>query len=138
MDQAPVPAPATMSNADERLWAMLAHLSYLLNFVTGFLGLVAAFIIYLVYRERSAYVARQALQSTFFQLITWVGGGTIVAAAWVISGLLSAVLIGCLCMPFALILTLAILAAPVYAIVGAIDCNAGRDFNYWLVGEWIK
>jgi len=138
MDQTPAPVPAGMSNADERLWAMLAHLSYLLNFVTGLLGIAAAFIIYLLYRERSEYVARQALQSTFFQLITWVGGGTIVAVAWIISGLLSAVLIGCLLMPFALLLTLAMLAAPAYAIVAAIDCNAGRDFNYWLLGEWIK
>jgi hypothetical protein len=138
MDQTPAPATTNMPNSDERLWAMLAHLSYLLNFVTGLLGLVAAFIIYLIYRDRSAYIARQALQSTFFQLITWVGGGTLVAAAWVISSILTVVGIGCLLMPFALLLTIAILAAPVYAVVGAIDCNAGRDFNYWLVGDWIK
>lgn len=138
MDQSPVPVQNSLSPADERLWAMLAHLSYLLNFVTGFLGVVAAFIIYLIYRERSDYVARQALQSTFFQLITWVGGGVIVATAWIVSSMLTVFVIGCLCMPFALILTLAMLGAPIYAIVGAIDCNAGRDFNYWLIGEWIK
>ena len=44
--------PQPLTPADERLWAMLAHLSVLLNLVTGFLGVVAALIIYMLYRDR--------------------------------------------------------------------------------------
>ena len=41
--------PVPLSPADERVWAMLAHLSILLNLATAFLGTVAPFVIYLAY-----------------------------------------------------------------------------------------
>ena len=53
----------TMSTQDERTWSILAHLSMFLNLVTGFLGPVAALIIWLVYRDRSQKVAFHALQA---------------------------------------------------------------------------
>ena len=75
----PVPNPAPLlqplSQADERTWAMLAHLSILVNLVTGVLGPVAALVIYLVYKDRSRYVAYQAMQSFLFQIIVLFGGG---------------------------------------------------------------
>src|SRR5262245_2287069 len=71
------PAPLPLSPADERVWAMLAHLSTLLNLVTGFLGPVAALVIYLAYKDRSRYVAYQAFQSFVFQLIGWVASGAL-------------------------------------------------------------
>jgi hypothetical protein len=52
-----------MSPQDERTWSILAHLSMFLNLVTGFLGPVAALIIWLVYRDRSQKVAFHALQA---------------------------------------------------------------------------
>jgi uncharacterized Tic20 family protein len=50
---------------------MLAHLSVLLNLVTGFLGVGAALVVYLVYKDRSRYVAYQAMQAFLMQLIFW-------------------------------------------------------------------
>ena len=118
---------------------MLAHLSVLVNLVTGFFGPLAALLIYLIYKDRSRYVAFHALQSMIFQLICWVGGGAIVGAAWAISGSLVAVFgLGCLLMPFALLLTVALVMAPVYSIAGAVECSQGRDFRYWLIGDWIQ
>ena len=96
----PSPPVIPLSSADERTWAMLAPLSVIANLFTGLLGPVAALVIYLVYRERSRYVAYHAMQSFVFQLIWWVGGGALIAAAWTVSGILSAVLIGVLCMAF--------------------------------------
>lgn len=55
--------PAPLSEADERQWAMFAHLSILLNLVTGFLGVVAPLVIYMICKERSRYVAYHSLQS---------------------------------------------------------------------------
>jgi len=133
-------APAPLSPADERTWAMLAHLSVLLNLVTGFLGVAAALVIYMVYRNRSRYVAYQAMQSFLFQLIFWAGGGLLIGAMWAIVGALSAILIGIVLIPFALILTLVFALMPVialvYGVAGGVQCSNGQDFRYWLVGDW--
>ena len=91
--------PARLSPSEERMWAMLAHLSVLINLVTGAFGPIVALIIYLVYKDRSRYVAYQSLQSLLLQLIGWVGGGLIVGAAWAITGVLSAFLIGICLIP---------------------------------------
>lgn len=137
--------PATvqpLSTSDERTWAMLAHLSVLLNLVTGFLGPVAALIIYFVYKDRSRYVAYQSMQAFVFQLIWWVGGGLLIGGIWAVTGLLSIVVIGLLLIPFALIATFVLLLMPlvslVYGVIGAIQTSQGEDFRYWLVGDWMR
>lgn len=117
---------------------MLAHLSVLANLVTGFLGPVAALLIYLIYKDRSRYVAYQSMQSLVFQLVFWVGAGAIAGIAWAISGVLSAVLIGLLCIPIACLISLAPLGALVYGVVGAVQTSQGQDFKYWLVGDWVR
>lgn len=133
----PIP-PSTLSPGDERTWAMLSHLSVLLNFVTGFGGPIAALVIYLVYKERSRYVAYHAMQAMVFQLIWWFGGGVLTAIAWTVSGTLSAVIIGLFCMPFACILSLAPLGAIVYGVIGGVQTSQGQDFKYWLIGDWMR
>lgn len=130
--------PAPLSEADERQWAMFAHLSILLNLVTGFLGVVAPLVIYMIYKERSRYVAYHSLQSLIFQLVWWVGGGFLIGAVWAITGILSAVLIGLLCIPVALVFSLIPLAALGYGIYGGVQVSQGRDFKYWLVGDWVR
>jgi uncharacterized Tic20 family protein len=127
-----------LSQSDEKTWAMLAHLSILANLVTGLLGPVAALVIYLVYKDRSRYVAYQSMQSLVFQLIWWIGGGVIVAIAWTVTGVLSAVLIGLFCLPLACILSFIPLGALVYGVIGAIQCSQGSDFKYWLIGDWVR
>jgi uncharacterized Tic20 family protein len=135
----PVDYQAQPLNAsEERTWAMLAHLSVLINLFTGILGPVAAFIIYIVFRDRSRYVAYHALQSLILQLIVWVGGGVIIGAAWTIAGVLAAVLIGFLLMPFACLLSFIPLIAPIYGIIGAVKTSQGEDFKYWLIGDWVR
>jgi uncharacterized protein len=134
----PSPAPQPVSPSDERTWGMLAHLSILLNLVTGFLGPVAAFIIYMVYKDRSRYIAYHALQSLLFQLIAWVGGGLLAGVAWVLTSLLTAVFIGILCFPIACAISLLPLAAIVYGIIGGVQTSQGQDFRYWLVGDWVR
>lgn len=131
-------SPAPLSQSDERTWAMLSHLSVLGNLVTGFLGPVAALVIYLVFKERSRYVAYHSMQSFVFQLVWWVGGGALAGVAWAVSGVLSAVLIGLLCMPFACIISLLPLASLIYGIVGGVQTSQGQDFKYWIIGDWVR
>ncbi len=135
---APAPLVVPLTPDEERTWAMLAHLSVLLNLVTGFLGVAAALVIYLIYQTRSRYVAYQALQSLILQSIVWVGGGIITVAAWVVTGMLMAVLVGFLCLPVTLLISAFPIAAIVYGIVGGIQCSQGEDFRYWLVGDWVR
>jgi uncharacterized Tic20 family protein len=127
-----------MSQSDEHTWAMLAHLSVLINLFTGFLGPVAALIIYLIFANRSKYVAYHAIQSFLFQLVVWCGLGVM----WGIVGALSAILIGVILIPLACVLTPIFLAgmaiAPIYGIWGAIQTSQGYDFQYWWVGSWVR
>jgi uncharacterized Tic20 family protein len=132
----PVVTPLTPS--EERTWAMLAHLSCLLNLATGFFGAIAALIIYIIFKDRSRYVAYQAFQSMIMQLICWIGGGILIAAAWTLSSILMAVVVGIFCMPFACVLSLIPFANVGYSIIGAVKCNQGEDFKYWLVGDWVR
>jgi hypothetical protein len=138
----PVNQGQALAPGDERTWGTLVHLTTLLNLVTGFGGPIAALIIYLVYKDRSRYVAYHSLQSMIFQLIWWFGGGVLIGAMWAIVGALSAILIGIVLIPFALLFTFMLLLLPlgalVYGIVGAIQVNQGRDFKYWLVGDWVR
>ncbi|HEY76745.1 MAG TPA: DUF4870 domain-containing protein [Thermoflexia bacterium] len=130
--------PPPLSPSDERTWAMLAHLTVLLNPISGLMGVVGALVIYLVFQNRSRYVAYQSLQAVVFQLIFWVGGGILAGITWAASALLSVVLVGLLCFPVALILTLVPLGAIVYGIIGGIQCSQGQDFRYWLIGDWVQ
>ena len=97
------PLGGVISARDERVWAALAHLSTFLNIVTGFLGPVAAFIIWLVHRDKSPAVAHHALRSVFYQTAWLVA----IVVGWTVTGLLTAVLVGFLLIPVMLLVTLA-------------------------------
>ena len=131
-----------ISQAEERNWSMLAHLTILLNLITGFAGPIAALIIYLVFKDRSRKIAYHALQSMIFQLIWWYGGGLLIGGMWLVVGLLSAILIGIILIPVALVMTFVLVllpvAAVVYGIIAAIQVNQDDDFKYWLVGDWVR
>ena len=143
MSQEPVSSLPTLnqlplSQDDEHLWAMVSHMSVLVNLVSGFLGPVVPLVIYLVFKERSRYVAYQSLQALIFQLIWWVGGGLLAGITWAVTGLLSAVLIGLLCIPLACVFSAIPLAALVYGVIGGVQTYQGQDFKYWLVGDWVR
>ncbi|MCB9135797.1 MAG: DUF4870 domain-containing protein [Anaerolineales bacterium] len=132
------PSPQPLSEEDERLWAMLAHLSVLLNLVTGFLGVFAPLIIYFLYKDRSRFVAFQAMQAFIFQLVFWGGAGVMVGVMWAVVGVLSAIFIGLICIPFAILFSFLPLGAIVYGVIGAIQTYQGQDFRYWLVADWVN
>ncbi|MEW6094238.1 MAG: DUF4870 domain-containing protein [Chloroflexota bacterium] len=140
--QTPPLPPQQLGPGDERTWGLLAHLSVLLNLITGFAGPIAALVIYLIYKDRSRFVAYHALQSALFQLIWWYGGGVLIGLMWAIVGALSAIVIGVVLVPFAVILTILFallpLGALIYGIVGAVQVSQGQDFKYWLVGDWVR
>ena len=138
MPQQPPTAPVPLSVAEERQLAMFAHLGVLVNLFSGFLGPVVPLGIYLIYKDRSRYVAYQSLQGLIFQIIWWIGGGILTGVVWTITGTLSAFLVGLICIPFACIVSAMPLVALIYGVYAGIQCNQGVDFKYWLIGDWFR
>lgn len=132
------PVAQKLPPEDERTWSLLAHLSVLLNLVTGILGPVAAIVIYFAFKDRSRLVAYHAMQSFVFQLLWWIGGGLLATLLWVTVGALAVVIVGLCLIPVALVASLLPLGALVYGVIGAIQVGQGQDFRYWLVGDWVR
>jgi uncharacterized Tic20 family protein len=120
-----------MGAQDERTWSVLAHLSMFLNLLTGFLGPVAALIVYLVYKDRSPRVAFHALQSMWYQ-IGWL---VILAVGWILTTLLMVVLVGFLLIP----VMVAVSVLPfVHAGYAAYKVNQGEDYRYPVAAEFAE
>ena len=112
-----------MSAQDERTWSVLAHLSMFLNLVTGFLGPVAALIVWLVYRDRSQKVAFHALQSMWYQ-IGWL---VILAVGWTLTWLLTLVIVGVFLIP---VMAVVSVLPFVHAAYAAYRVSKGDDYRY--------
>jgi uncharacterized protein len=120
-----------MGTQEERTWSALAHLSVFLNLFTGFLGPVAAGIIWLVYKDRSPQVAFHALQSAAYQ-IAWI---VLLGAGWALTGLLTLILIGFLLIPVMAIATVVPFVHMAYA---AYRVSKGDDYRYPIVADLIQ
>jgi uncharacterized Tic20 family protein len=132
--------------------ASLAHASVLVTVILGTpagigvpVGLAVPLVMYLSYRKQSRFIALHALQAFAYQLagtLVVATLGVLVAVAWTVSGSLAAVLIGLALMPLAMTLTLLLAGAAiawlVYGLYAAYQVYQGRDFRYWLIGEWLE
>jgi uncharacterized Tic20 family protein len=138
---------------NERVPAALAHGSILLGiFTNGIGGIATALVIWLVHKEKSAYVAAQALQALIYQVITFL----VTMLAWCCWGVLWMVLLlpplisnpqayeyappPGLWLGFVLmIVPLAIWGLTIlYGLWGATRCLGGHDFKYAIIGKWLE
>jgi uncharacterized Tic20 family protein len=111
---------------EERTWAMLAHLSALLGYVVVLGQYIAPLVIYLVYRERSRFVAFHALQALYFQLallLLWI---VVFVATFVTCGL------GAIFAVVPIVLNL------VFVLMAAIRANSGEWYELPLVGAMAR
>ncbi len=127
-----------VSSHEERTWAMLAHFSVLLNLITGFLGGIAAIIIYFVYKDRSRLIAYHAMQSFIFQSITWIGAGLLSGLFIGFGSAFGFLILPLLCLIPGFLILLAIPISLVYGLVAGVKVNNGEDFRYWQVGDWVR
>jgi uncharacterized protein len=120
-----------ISAQEERTWSVLSHLSLFLNLFTGFLGPVAALIIWLVYKDRSRKVAFHALESMWYQ-IGWL---VILAVGWTMTGLLTMILIG-----FSLIPMMAIVSVVpfVHAAYAAYRVSRDEVYRYPIAADLVE
>ena len=119
---------AAMSAREERTWSVLAHLSMFLNLFTGFLGPVAALVIWFVYGYRSRKVAFHAIQSMWYQIV-WL---VVLAAGWTLTGLLMGVLIGFLLVPAMVVVSVVPFAHAAYA---AYEISQGEKYRYPMAAD---
>ena len=142
----------TTVTKDEKALSALAHASIVLGlFTNGMGGIVASLLIWLVEKEKSSYVAAQALQALVYQLVTFIA----TMLAWCCWGALWVLLLlpplfaspeayqsapppgfwaGLLLMLFPLVIwAITIL----YGLWGAARCLAGHEFRYVIVGRWL-
>jgi len=131
-------AKEPISASEARTMATLAHLSVLLNLFTGFVGTIAALVIYIVYKDRSRLVAYHAMQAFIFQAITWFGAGILAVVLITFGSALFFLVIPLLCLIPGFLLLLAVPASLIYGVVGGVQVNNGEDFRYWLVGDWVS
>ena len=125
-----IPVSGGMSLQDERTWSMLAHLSVLLNLITGIGGPIAALVIWLVYKDRSRRVAFHALQSLWYQ-VAWA---VILFVGWTATFILSFIFIGLLLIP---VMLLASLIPFVHQCYAAYKVNQGVDYRYPIIADMV-
>ena len=119
---APTPPPYSASppldDAQTRQWAGLAHLG-------GILGILPSLIIWLVYRERSAFVDQEAKKALNFQITVLIG--------YVALSILGSYI------PFSFLLTGAIwVLAIVFSIQGYQAVQRGQGYKYPFTLDLIK
>ena len=138
---------------DDRVLAALAHGSIVLGlFTNGVGGIVAALVIWLVKKEKSAYVAGQALQSLVYQAAVFL----VTMLAWCCWGFLYMIMIMVPLMsnpgayevtpPAGIWVGLILMVVPLaiwgltilYGLWAAVRCLKGDDFKYAIVGRWLQ
>jgi len=107
---------AKMEEAQERTWAMGAHLAALAGFIIPFGNIIGPLIIWLVKKDESPFVDDQAKESLNFQI------------SIIIYCIIAAILIILVIGIFLLVL-IAILDI-VFIIIAAVKANSGEKFHY--------
>jgi uncharacterized protein len=132
-------------SSDERTMAALAHGSALLNLFSGVGGPIAALVIWLTQREKSAWVAFQALQALVFQAAVVIITVLVVGVVWVVGFIVSFATIGIgtiVAVPVMILVFFGgfamIAAGMVYSLYGAYQIYQGREFKYKWIGEWVE
>lgn len=125
--------------SEEKIVAGLSHLAYLLNWV----GPIAAVVVFVMYRQKSSYVAEHAKQSIGLQIITVVVGVVIGLLTGVGSlgslglGRVSRTAFAGSILLGAGLVSLISLAGLVLAIIAAVKAFMGQEYRHPLFGELV-
>ena len=115
---------ATTPSAEERQWAMFAHLSALIGFIIPFGNFIAPLIIWQMKKDTMPFVDDQGKEALNFQIT--------VAIAALICFVLMIVVIGMFLLP------LVGLAALIFTIIAGIKANEGVNYRYPFALRLIK
>ncbi|MCA5894877.1 DUF4870 domain-containing protein [Isoptericola sp. NEAU-Y5] len=98
-----------LAPADERMWAIVAHLGAPVGALVsaGVLGFLAPLVVWLVLRERSAYVADQAKEALNFQITLLIGYVVSIVLMFVVIGFFTATAIWVMSIVFGILAAVA-------------------------------
>lgn len=119
----PFPSPP-LSHPDERMWAMLAHLSSLTGLFTVVGSIVGPLIVWQIQKDKSAFVDYHGKEAVNFNIT--------IAIAAAVSFLLFLLLIG--------LVLIWIVGAVwlIFTVIAAIKANNGEYYKYPLTFRFIK
>lgn len=107
-----------LSDTDQRMWATLAHVGGIL------FSFIGPLVIWLIFRERGRFVEEQSKEALNFQIT--------IAIAYVVSGILTIVVIGAFLLPVIGLLSL------IFGIIAAIAANKGEAYSYPMTLRLVK
>ena len=123
MSSTPTGHASPVPTADDRNWAMAAHLGSLLSAWFA-LGLLAPLLVLLVKGRDSEYVQRHATESLNFQINAFVWSAVLVVSIFFLVGLLLLPLYG--------------LFYLIQVILASVRASQGQDFRYALTVRLIS
>lgn len=109
------PGVRTMSPSDERLWGLLAHLSWIAGSIVAIAPL-GPLVVFLVFKDRSPFLRRHALEALNFWITVYIGLAISVALMLILIGFVTFAVIG--------------IAALVLSIIAALAANKGEEYRY--------
>ncbi|HET8599578.1 MAG TPA: DUF4870 domain-containing protein [Segeticoccus sp.] len=112
-----------MSPQDQRTWGMIAHLAPFVGSLVG-LPFLGSLVVYLIYKDRGAFVRMHSAESLNFQLTLLIG--------YAIAAILIVVLIGIVLLPLLWI------GSIVLQIVAAVAANNGQEYRYPLTIRFVR
>jgi uncharacterized Tic20 family protein len=113
------------ASAEDKSTAMIAHL-------LGIVGFLGPLIIFLIKKDGASKFAQFHMKQSLFLQIAVDGSAFVLS---VLGAILMMVFVGVICFPVAM---LVVLGGRVYAIIGGITVNGGKDFEYKVVGPWVR
>jgi uncharacterized Tic20 family protein len=124
--------PPALNPSDERLWATLTHVSALIGIVVGagFLGWLGPLIIFLVLKDRSAFVADHAKTTLNFQITMAI----VIVASWAIAIVTLFLLFF---VPIIVGLVVGVLVI-VFSIIAAVAAYRGERYQYPLTIRFLR
>jgi uncharacterized Tic20 family protein len=124
MSNAPFIDNPSSGSSDERMWAMLCHLSAFAGYLVPFGNILGPLVIWLIKKDQYAFVDDQGKEALNFQISIMIWAAVAAVLCFVIIGipLLIAVVI------FSIVMT----------IVAAIKANGGESYRYPLTIRLIQ
>ena len=112
----PPPVPTGAPSAEEKQWALFAHLSALIGYIIPFGSIIGPLVIWQIKKNEMPFVDDQGKEALNFQITA--------AIAAIVSAALIVALIGLLLLPAVLVTDL------VFIILASIAANNGQAYRY--------
>ena len=109
---------------DERMWAMIAHLSAVVGFIIPFGNIIAPLLIWILKKDESAFINDQGKEALNFQISVTIYAIVCVILIFVVIGILLIIILGVLVL--------------IFVIIASINSYDGKAYRYPLTMRIIK